>query len=100
MIKGFLDVSRLESGKIHIEKEDFIINTLIEEVIADVAAITPEYPIIFLPDEPIWVCADREKISHVIHNILNNAIKYSPVGSPIRVACKLEDSMASGKHTG
>jgi len=94
MVKGFLDVSRLESGKIHIEKEDFTINTLIEEVIADIAAISPASPIVFLPSEPIWVCADREKISHVIHNILSNAIKYSPVGSPVKVACKLEDAMA------
>jgi two-component system sensor histidine kinase VicK len=95
MIKGFLDVSRLESGKIHIEEEDFIINTLIEEVIADVAAISPASSIVFLPSEPIWVCADREKISHVIHNILSNAIKYSPVGSPVKVACKHEDGMAT-----
>ncbi len=95
MIKGFLDVSRLESGKIIIEEEDFSINTLIEEVIADVAAIAPDYPIVFPPSEPIWVCADREKISHVIHNILNNAIKYSPVGSPVKVTCKLEDGMAT-----
>jgi len=96
MIKGFLDVSRLESGKIHIEKQDFIINTLIEEVIADVAAIVPPaYPIVFCPSEPIWICADREKISHVIHNILSNAIKYSPAGSTIKVACRLDEGMAT-----
>jgi two-component system sensor histidine kinase VicK len=95
MIKGFLDVSRLESGKIHIEKEDFILNTLIEEVIADVSAISAGSSLVFLPCEPILVCADREKISHVIHNILNNAIKYSPVGSLVKVTCTHEDSMAT-----
>jgi two-component system sensor histidine kinase VicK len=33
------------------------------------------------------VCADRDKIGHVIHNFISNAVKYSPQGSDINVAC-------------
>src|SRR6185312_13192924 len=35
-----------------------------------------------------WVNADRDKISQVFNNLISNAVKYSPAGSTVRVACK------------
>mgnify|MGYP000576613636 CR=1 FL=1 len=36
-----------------------------------------------LPDEPIWVDVDRQKLSLALTNVLSNAYKYSPQGGDI-----------------
>lgn len=87
MINGFLNVSRLESGKIHINKQDFDLAVLIREAEDEIVPMYPSHHFIFHPVEPTIVSADKEKISHVINNLITNAIKYSSPGSTIEIAC-------------
>jgi PAS domain S-box-containing protein len=87
MINGFLNVSRLESGKIQIDKQRFDMANLAKEIEADTITMISSHHIIFEPVMPTIVFADRDKIGHVIHNFISNAVKYSPAGSTINVAC-------------
>jgi PAS domain S-box-containing protein len=87
MINGFLNVSRLESGKIHIDKQLFDMKDLVKEAEEEVRATIGSHDIVFEPVEETLVTADRDKIGHVINNFISNAVKYSPVGSTINVAC-------------
>jgi two-component system sensor histidine kinase VicK len=85
LIHGFLDLSKLESGKLQIKIQNFDINKLINEAIADAGN---GHIINFEPQEAIFLSADKEKISQVIGNLLSNAIKYSEKGSRITVVSK------------
>ena len=85
MINGFLNVSRLESGKIHIEKQLVNLPELITETI-DEARLTAENPILLKQNGPLRVNCDRDKIGSVISNFISNAIKYSPKAKVIEVA--------------
>lgn len=85
LIHSFLDVSRLESGKIHLETQTFNIGDLITEIITDIGETNPDHDIILHPTSPITVTADREKIGEVISNLLHNAVKYSPNARKIEV---------------
>ena len=38
-----------------------------------------------LPEEPLAASADREKLSQVLTNLLDNAVKFSPAGEEVRV---------------
>ncbi len=80
LINDVLDLSRLESGKIELNKSEFDIVELLKGVIdanmknmnAKQISFSPE-----LPEEPVILNADRERISQVINGLLNNAVKFT-----------------------
>jgi PAS domain S-box-containing protein len=89
LVNGFLDISRLESGKMLIEKQDFNLSDLLKEIITE-NELNPSTHIIQLGIcDQMWVHADRDKIGSVVANFLSNAIKYSPRGKHIEVECQL-----------
>ena len=88
MIHGFLNVSRLESGKMLIEKQVFDISQLLVEVVTELKMIEKNHPIHLSVCDPIEITADRDKINSVISNLINNAVKYSPQGKPITINCE------------
>jgi two-component system sensor histidine kinase VicK len=94
MITGFLDMSRFHSGKIHLEKQQFLLNRLLTEVVADTLLIYRHHEIIFTESPEVRVTADRDKIGQVVTNLLSNAVKYSPRGKKITVSCQIEADKA------
>lgn len=88
MINGFLNVSRLESGKLLIDKSQFDLAALFAEMQEDIALTTHSHNLNFHLHGPAVVDADREKISQVIQNLVSNAIKYAPMGSNISIDYK------------
>lgn len=91
MINGFLNISRLESGKIHMERHLFDIASLLKEAEAETAISVTTHKVLFTPVTETFVNADREKIGQVISNLISNAVKYSPLGSTIQVSCNTVD---------
>ncbi|TDQ11549.1 ATP-binding protein [Pedobacter metabolipauper] len=89
MINGFLNISRLESGKIHLQKQQFDMDALVQELIGETKLSASGHTITFLPCPPLNVFADKEKIGSVISNLLSNAVKYSPHKEEITVHCEL-----------
>jgi len=88
LINGFLNISRLESGKILIEKKPFDLEALIQDV-ADETRVTATTHIIDVSGcNAIEVNADQDKIQSVVSNFISNAIKYSANGTSIRVTCQ------------
>ncbi len=92
MINGFLNVSRLESGKLLIEKSVFDIDQLINEVIDEAQMTVSTHTIKLEPCNPVQINADRDKIGSVISNLISNAVKYSPKVSEITVHCIIKGS--------
>jgi PAS domain S-box-containing protein len=90
MINGFLNISRLESGKILIEKSLFDIDQVIREIISE-AQLTTTHSIELDSCGALEVFADQNKISSVISNLMSNAMKYSPNGKLIKVKCWTAD---------
>lgn len=87
MINGFLNVSRIGSGKIYLTRQEFDFSALVSEVIDDMLVFTNTHKFIFIPCAEIIVSADRDKIGQVISNFLSNAVKYSPSGKDITISC-------------
>jgi PAS domain S-box-containing protein len=88
MINGFLNISRLESGKIQIDKQLFNLEALIHEVADEMKVTASTHTINTDECDSVEVNADQDKIQSVISNLISNAEKYSPNGTVIYVACK------------
>jgi two-component system sensor histidine kinase VicK len=86
MINGFLNLSRFESGKLHIDKQTFDLNELVNEIIAENRPIMSGHDITFAPAPSAFIAADRDKIGSVISNLISNAAKYSVNGKNIQIA--------------
>ncbi len=94
LVQGILNVSRIEAGQLVLQPQAFDILALIERVInaweARGAPNPLEHPrAINLPS--VW--ADRDRTEEILYNLIDNAIKYSPDGSPVRI-----DALASGEY--
>jgi signal transduction histidine kinase len=88
LINKFLNVSRLESGKLFIEKSYFTIDVLIDDIIEEFNLTVITHKLELAPCDKITVYADREKIGSVISNLLTNAVKYSPGANKVVVTCQ------------
>lgn len=91
IINGFLNISRLESGKILLDKSSFSLKELIESNIDETRLIGSGHIISYNPGDQITVFADYDKISNVVSNILSNAVKYAPNNGTIEVNSGIVD---------
>jgi PAS domain S-box-containing protein len=85
MINGFLNISRLESSQIQIDKEELNLGDLLQNIIHDTELTMSSHRINFNNANTVMVNVDRDKIGSVVSNLLSNAVKYSPKGTSIDV---------------
>ena len=100
MVTDLLSLSRIdnETSQLDIELTNFtafitfILNRF-DKIKSQSQEDTEKYELIReYPITPIWVEIDTDKMTQVIDNILNNAIKYSPDGGKIKVGMKTTDA--------
>ena len=96
IINELLDLARIESRR----GKDFVIERLaVQALVAEaVAGYKPppgrEAPRVTLPQAPVHVNADRQKIQQALLNILSNAYKYSPAGGEVQLRLQTQETPA------
>ncbi|PWG80523.1 PAS domain-containing protein [Pararcticibacter amylolyticus] len=102
LISGFLDVARMESGRLTLNQETFLLDHLVKEIVAEILPVSPNHQLIIEQIDDTEINADRYKIGQVIDNLLRNAIKYSPNGGNIyiRCSCNNESALVSVRDEG
>jgi len=94
LVTNLLDVSKIELGKMTIKKEKINISLIIEEVLSTYKMEISKKQITLKKDIPQdkWeLQADKDMLTEVIINLLNNAIKYTSSGGNIDVKLKLTE---------
>lgn len=100
MISDLLNLSRIDNQAVNLDVEltnftafvTFILNRF-DQIKNQHTINDKHYEIIRdYPIRPVWVEIDTDKMTQVIDNILNNAIKYSPDGGKITVSMKTTET--------
>ncbi|HET6800004.1 MAG TPA: HAMP domain-containing sensor histidine kinase, partial [Nitrososphaeraceae archaeon] len=101
LTEDILDVTKIESQSLKLDKEKFNINKKILYIIKDAERQIPDsnkLKILFVePREAIFVNADNVRIYQVITNLLNNAIKFTKEGT-ISVSVKVTQKNGGNKE--
>ncbi|MFN2520538.1 MAG: ATP-binding protein [Candidatus Limnocylindria bacterium] len=92
MITEILDLDRMRSGRMTLHPEPMEINAVIRAVATRIGLGAPDHPLVLALDAALEAGeGDRDKLTQVITNLINNAIKYSPGGSEIRISSAAEN---------
>ncbi len=95
LINDFLDISKIEAGKIQLDLSDFDLREVISEVVESMSSLASEKNIkieSFIPESKLSVSADRSRVIKVLDSLVNNAIKSVPAGGHIKVLVKETDN--------
>ena len=82
---NLLDASRITTGKLTLRKELFSINKLVKEKIDEVSSINESHKIIKKGSTTKKILGDKNYLSQVLINLMNNAVRYSPEATKIIV---------------
>jgi PAS domain S-box-containing protein len=84
LIRDLLDVSRLESGKMRLDKQNYSLAEVLESIKSRLSILTSKHVLEFklAPALPAMF-VDKSRLAQIITNLVDNAIKFSPQGSPI-----------------
>lgn len=89
------EISKLESGRIPIIQESFVVQDLVKDVYAEMALMAKDKSIELLlkkgTERDLTGYADKPKVRQVLANLVENALKYGSEGGEITVGCYAMD---------
>jgi two-component system, OmpR family, sensor histidine kinase VicK len=94
LTEDILDVTKIESQSLQLQKEKFNLNEVIMNILADNESIIKkieDVKVSFMSKGDFLVEADKTRLNQVISNLLNNAIKFTQKGS-IVISSQSEDN--------
>ena len=101
IVSTFLEVSRLNRGELTLNFEEVDLSVLAQQVVLRYSTISKEHTInciIESIERPYLVLGDSARLRQIIANLVENAIKYSPLGGTIKVCLRCFSNI-EGKAT-
>jgi signal transduction histidine kinase len=99
LIEQMLETARLEDGRLVLEVESLDLREVARTAASGVSMrLTARHHLeLDLADEPIVVTCDRTRLLTIVANLLDNAVKYSPQGGKVRLACRIAAAVRSAE---
>jgi two-component system CheB/CheR fusion protein len=93
LIIDMLDITKIDTGEIQFNMEEFAFNDLVKEI-ADEMQATTKHTINLQLKDCARVKGDKNRIAQVVTNFVSNAIKYSPHAREIIISTDCENDQA------
>jgi PAS domain S-box-containing protein len=96
LINEILDLSKIEAGKLVLNREVLELGSLIDDVLASLRprAASKSLELSLHNPAPVNVDADRIRTRQILVNLLSNALKFTPAGGSVRVDVESADGFA------
>ncbi|MDB5798493.1 MAG: hypothetical protein JWP36_2395 [Paucimonas sp.] len=97
LVDDLLDLARISTGKIEIQKNRVALKEIVLHAVETTLPTIQAKHHVFsmaVPDEPIWLDADSNRLAQVIANVLANAAKYTPDTGKIDLRVRLDGDEA------
>lgn len=91
LINDMLDISRIESGRVHLKIEPLAISDSISGTVDSFRAVLEQSGRTLkarVPSNLPRVAADRDRVGQVLMNFVSNALKYSPEGGDVVISAR------------
>jgi two-component system OmpR family sensor kinase len=86
LVDDLLLLARLDAGR-PLERDQVDLTKLVLEAVADARVVGPDHRWrLSLPDEPIVVTGDEQRLHQAVTNLLNNARRHTPAGTTVTVS--------------
>ncbi len=92
MVAELLELSRIESGKLHLRREPTDVAGLIEAAVERMAPIADQYSVglrVALPADLPDAFVDGERIAEALINLIDNGLKYTPDGGSVTITAEV-----------
>ena len=96
LIAKLLDLSRMEAGVMDYDLRPHDLSPVLRGACGEMQALAGERGValrLSLPPHPLWIFGDADRLYQVVANLLENAIKFSPRGSEVRLAASLAEDL-------
>jgi signal transduction histidine kinase/DNA-binding response OmpR family regulator/ligand-binding sensor domain-containing protein len=103
LINQLLDLAKLESGTLKVEKTDAEAYSFVRGVAGSFESMAKQKGISLVIDVPSGQQAarfDKDKVETVLINLINNAIKFTPTRGTVRVSASVEEGVTTAKAQG
>ena len=94
IVNNLIELSRYQSDRLLLKKEPVDLATITRSLIESKKVCMINHRLLLdIPEELPLVFADRVRVELILVNLLNNAVKYSPEGTEIRVSTRPENGL-------
>lgn len=96
LVDSLLDLSRIERGSFSLDPKPLDIAALVQQLVQEIRPTLDRHTLtLSTPPAPVMVIGDTLRLSQVLQNLLQNAVKYSPAGGEIALRVVATASHAS-----
>jgi len=93
LVENMVQLANIRAGRFTMETEPILVRSLVERAVAAVRSREPDRALAAHVEPDLLALGDAGRIAQVLQNLLSNALKYSPEGSPIEVDAVRDETM-------
>ena len=95
LVENLLSITKITDGSVKLHLSDQVVDDIVSEALRHIDRRSAEHHItVDCGDEPLLVRVDAGLIMQVLINLVNNAVKYTPPGSNIRITAIQQEKAA------
>lgn len=93
IIENMVQLANIRSGRYTLETEPIHVRLLIERAVEVARETAPERTFKVTTEPNLFAEADETSVEQILMNLLRNAVKYTPSGSPVEVSARSCDNL-------